>query len=195
MSNKQKIVSGLVEVNKSHSQKRKCDAPGCLKEGVFPAPRSRQKLTEYLWFCLEHIRVYNRSWNFYEGMSDADVEKQVRHDITWERPTWPCSGKLRDNHPNFDMGIFSRKNWDQHELSYTTTNTSGWRPRPNSDQEKALKELSLQGLVTRDIVKAQYKNLAKKYHPDTKGGDKSAEERLKRVNNAYSLLMSCEELI
>jgi len=195
MNKKHKLVSDLIEVNKSQSQKRKCDSPGCLKEGIFPAPRSRQKLSEYLWFCLEHIRIYNRSWNFYEGMSEAEVEKQIRWDTTWERPTWPCSGKHENTQSNFDMGFFSRSNWDQQEFTYTTTNKSGWRPRPNSDLENALKELSLHGLVTRDIVKAQYKTLAKKYHPDTKGGDKSAEERLKRVNNAYSLLMSCEELI
>jgi curved DNA-binding protein CbpA len=37
-------------------------------------------------------------------------------------------------------------------------------------------------------VKARYKTLAKRLHPDANGGDKVAEERLKLVNHAYTIL-------
>jgi len=31
----------------------------------------------------------------------------------------------------------------------------------------------------------------KRFHPDANGGDKTAEERLKRINQAYTFLLSC----
>jgi curved DNA-binding protein CbpA len=37
-------------------------------------------------------------------------------------------------------------------------------------------------------LRARYKDLAKQHHPDATGGDKQAEERLKDINRAYSLL-------
>jgi DnaJ-class molecular chaperone len=40
------------------------------------------------------------------------------------------------------------------------------------------------------MVKARYKELVKRHHPDANGGDKSAEERFKTVSEAYRTLMS-----
>ena len=37
-------------------------------------------------------------------------------------------------------------------------------------------------------IKRAYRRLAKKYHPDTHSGDKTAEEKLKRINEAYDVL-------
>ncbi len=39
-----------------------------------------------------------------------------------------------------------------------------------------------------DEIKKAYRKLAKKYHPDTKGGDKAAEERFKNISEAYAVL-------
>jgi len=46
----------------------------------------------------------------------------------------------------------------------------------------------LTGPVTLHEVKARYKELVKRHHPDTNGGDKEAEERLKLINQAYTTL-------
>jgi len=46
-------------------------------------------LNDYYWFCLEHVRAYNAGWDFYKGMSPAEVEAQLRADTSWQRPTWP----------------------------------------------------------------------------------------------------------
>ena len=51
-----------------------CDQPGCDKAGEYRAPRSRTALNQYFWFCLEHVRAYNASWDFYKGMSAAQIE-------------------------------------------------------------------------------------------------------------------------
>ncbi len=66
-----------------------CDAPGCLNHGEYRAPKSRTNLRAFYWFCLEHVREYNASWDFYKGMSPGEIEQQVRADTHWQRPTWP----------------------------------------------------------------------------------------------------------
>ena len=57
-----------------------------------------------------------------------------------------------------------------------------------SAEAKALSTMDLSPPVTLDKLKARYKELVKRFHPDTHGGDKAAEERLKLINQAYSTL-------
>ena len=60
-----------------------CSHPDCAKTGEFRAPRSRTELTNFYWFCLEHVREYNATWNYYADMDDAAVEAEIRKDIVW----------------------------------------------------------------------------------------------------------------
>ena len=71
--------------------------PGCGAQGEYRAPKSRQNLHEYWWFCLEHVRAYNGSWDFYKGMSPGQIKAQLRADTAWQRPSWPL-GRLGNYH-------------------------------------------------------------------------------------------------
>ena len=51
-------------------------------------PRAASSLREFQWFCLDHIREFNRGWDYFQGMSQADIERHRRADVTWHRPTW-----------------------------------------------------------------------------------------------------------
>ena len=42
------------------------------------------------------------------------------------------------------------------------------------------------GPFSMDVLKARYKELAKRHHPDANGGDRASEERLKTINLAYA---------
>jgi DnaJ-class molecular chaperone len=42
--------------------------------------------------------------------------------------------------------------------------------------------------ASQDEIKKAYRKLAKEYHPDTKGGDKKAEDRFKGISEAYAIL-------
>ena len=177
---------------------RPCDHPDCMAEAEFRAPRSRNDLRSYLWFCLEHIRQYNRASNYFEGMDDGEIENQVRRDTVWERPTWPFAGRqaraFAEGRFSDPLGTFSegdrepRRREDREEKE-----KARYRPSLNgkTPEERALAVLEIEPPITVDRIKARYKELVKRHHPDTNGGDKHAEERLKKINEAYATLKSC----
>ena len=61
-------------------------------------------------------------------------------------------------------------------------------PRPHSPEDEALVIMDLPVGATLDEIKVRYKELVKRHHPDANGGDKEAEERLKLINQAYTIL-------
>lgn len=166
---------------------RSCDVPGCPGTGEFRAPKSRERLTDYFWFCLDHVRDYNRAWNYYAGMSPEEIEWHVVQDLQWQRPTWRLgerSGTFRDSPPIDDpMGVF--------EEPGETKRGKARRKRsgpPQTEEEKAFSVLDLDESAEMDHIKAKYIALVKQLHPDVNGGDKAAEEKLKLVNRAYATL-------
>jgi len=46
--------------------------------------------------------------------------------------------------------------------------------------------LGVSSSATEDEIKAAYRKLAKKYHPDLNPGDKAAEQKMREVNDAYT---------
>lgn len=167
--------------------------PGCAAVGQFRAPRSHDRLTDYFWFCLDHVRSYNASWNYYANMNQEEMERQIRFDVTWWRPTWPFGAQGMFGHhaaseaPPIDFGAFAAEGWT--ERTHRPENgKAGNRPRPGSAEEQALAVFDLDPPVTVVEIKARYKSLVKRHHPDANGGDKDAEERLKLINEAYATL-------
>jgi hypothetical protein len=161
---------------------RACDWPGCTAEGVFRAPRSRNELRDYWWYCMEHIRQYNRTWNYYSGMTDEEVEADVRKDTVWDRPSWPfgstpTSFSFRSSQFRDDFGLFG--DGEAHVPN-----------RPETPEARALVILDLTPPVTVAILKARYKELVKRHHPDANGGDKAAEEKFKEINEAYQTVLN-----
>ncbi|MBX9635031.1 MAG: J domain-containing protein [Magnetospirillum sp.] len=165
-------------------QARRCDHPGCSHEGEYRAPRGRDRLNEYYWFCLEHVRAYNASWDFYKGMSQDQIEDEIRRSTTWQRPTWPLGSKTSNRRFNFTMhdplGVFEA---EAEEMKKAKT-------RPPTPEENAMRVLELDGPLTLAILKARYKELVKRHHPDANGGDKAAEEKFKDIGHAYTILLA-----
>jgi DnaJ-domain-containing protein 1 len=180
----------LPSLPESGDRPKRCDSPGCEEPGEYRAPRVRNDLDSYYLFCLEHVREYNAAWNYCSGMNEDEIEHQIRADVTWRRPTWPFgagSGFANRARRKFSLGAFAADNWT--EAGWTgAEERKGHRPRPGSPQERALAVLDLNSPVTQEAIKARYKNLVKRHHPDANGGDKEAEERLKIINQAYSTL-------
>lgn len=152
--------------------------------GEYRAPRSRANLRDYHWFCLAHVREYNATWDYYRGMTPGEIETHLRSDTAWQRPTWPL-GRLGGRH-----GLDEAELADRLDLLGARQHRRGSRAETQAPAELrgALAELGLHWPVTLEAVKARYKELAKRHHPDANGGDRASEERLKTINLAYAAL-------
>ena len=100
---------------------KKCDSHQCNKKGEYKAPKSRVMLNEYFYFCLDHIKEYNKSWDFYKGMSVEQIENSMRSDTFWDRPSWPLKGnpqKIMDQINNFFNNEFDELHSDKDAFNY-----------------------------------------------------------------------------
>jgi hypothetical protein len=153
--------------------------PGCGAAGEYRAPKSRHALNEYWWFCLEHVRTYNASWDFYKGMSPVEIEAQLRADTAWQRPSWPL-GRL--GHSRLDEAVL------RDPLGVMTGRAGRAENAVPPEMREPLATLGLEWPLTMERLKTRYKELAKRHHPDANNGDRSAEESLKTINLAYATL-------
>lgn len=166
---------------------RTCDWPGCKEEGSHRAPKSRDLLNEYFWFCLDHVRTYNARWNYYAGMSDEEVEADLRRDTTWQRPTWKLGAgpafAAQQGHIHDPLGL------SEETGAFSAAPTP---PHPTVDPEtaRALEVFRLEVPFDTAALRARYKDLVKQHHPDRNGGTKAAEEEFKRVQEAYQVLVA-----
>jgi len=179
-----------------NADERRCEWPSCTDEGGHRAPRSRDDLNTYRWFCLDHVRSYNKAWNYYVGMSDDEVEEDVRRDTVWHRPTWQLGTKLGPDAINladdpfnlFREGGASGNGANGQKKNGHDDNEIPVRPPVSADEERAYRVLDLEYPVSAEDIKIRYKSLVKEHHPDANKGAKESEERLKVINAAYSVL-------
>jgi len=163
-----------------------CDWPGCKGQGEYRAPKSRECLNEYHWFCLDHVRAYNKEWNYYAGMTELEIEADRRRDNTWRRGTWKFgSNAERTIKDGFDdaFGLFD----DDRDGPASDARTGG---TVYGAEAAAYRLFKLDTTATLADIKARFKELSKLHHPDANDGDKGAEERFKKINEAYNTLVA-----
>ncbi len=160
---------------------RLCSHPSCGQAGEYPAPKSRDQLNEYFFFCLEHVREYNKAWDYFAGLSPEQVEKYTRNATVWERPSWPMAEwAMQDRHIREKVlhEIFDQQ---PAKPKFETV------PLPTAERD-ALAVLELSFPVDFAAVKGQYRALVKKHHPDVHGGDPEKEEKFKSISKAFAVL-------
>jgi DnaJ-domain-containing protein 1 len=171
---------------------RSCENSGCLDEGIYRAPKSRYHIEtgvdDWHWFCLIHIRDYNAKWNYYSNMSEAEIERERRADVTWQRPSWPLGGasgvKFASSHQAQSGQTFQ----DPFGLFNDPLSFSQEGFLPQSPEGKALLVMGLSYPFSQSELRKKYRELVKKHHPDTNGGTVEAVEMLKYINEAYEIL-------
>ncbi|MBI3440293.1 MAG: J domain-containing protein [Proteobacteria bacterium] len=169
-----------------------CDITGCPHRGDYKAPKSRRNLKEYYWFCLEHVKEYNQNWDFFKGMSRAEIEQNMSKTTVWDRPTWR-STRAGFNEERIKRAVYEGFATGENIFQSFTSGDEGENARVNvqSIPHPTMEALAVMNLVPPigwEEVKARYKVLAKRYHPDINAGDKTAEEQIKKINLAYSIL-------
>ena len=166
---------------------RPCDHPDCRAAGSTRAPKARDMLGEHYWFCQAHAAEYNRSWNFFAGLTEAEIQSRLADDmVTGGRPTWPFKASARNREadqarrPFTDpFGLFGRG---------AARAKSPEETRLGRQERQALADLDLEPGVERRAIRTRYAELVKLCHPDANGGDRSAEHKLQRVIRAYKTL-------
>src|SRR6266403_1448360 len=137
-----------------------CEWPDCKNKGPHRAPKGRTNDKEYWHFCLNHVREYNQSYNFFQGMN-ADAVARYQKDALTGRGRWRPG-------PKTEAKVETRKVFNA--------------------ERKALQVMGLGSDATLETVKAKYKALVKQHHPDANGGDRSTEDRLIEIIKAYNYL-------
>lgn len=173
---------------KAKKKVERCSAPGCVGEAEWRVPKSREKMEERVWLCRAHLKVHNENWDFFAGMSDDDIQRYCVEALTGHRPTWPLGKRAAGDKPRPDPA-WNYHVQDGHAVFGDTE--APVKPRQShltKGQLDALAILNLEETATVLEVRARYKELVKRFHPDANGGDRSTEERLRAVIKAYGHL-------
>jgi curved DNA-binding protein CbpA len=179
------------DVNALKPGEKACDHPGCRLAGATRAPKSRHLINEHYWFCLSHAAEYNRNWNFFAGMSEAEVRAFQAHSATGDRPTWSFEASRRsreaaasragsDRHFADPLGLFA--------AARRRAERAAVERRLGKIERNALADLDLDATAEGPAIRARFIELVKRCHPDANGGDRSAEHKLQRVIKAYQSL-------
>jgi hypothetical protein len=169
----------------------RCDYPGCAQHGEFRAPMGRLREGQYFCFCLDHVRAYNQSYNYFNGMSDADVARFQREALYGHRPTWTM-GVNRAAPEGDPSGYSDPLGMFRAGVHRQRADAAAREPRYGVAVMKALGTLGLDDTADADTIKARYKELVKRLHPDANGGDRSLEDRLREIIQAYKHLKAAK---
>ena len=162
------------------NQARACEADGCMQEGMYKAPKSRGDVHSYQFLCLDHVREYNKKWDFFKGMESDEIEAFMKDAVTGHRVTWKRETDLKNPGEKLQAALDEFLNIGRHKAKP--------KPRLPAKINKALTVMELEYPYTLPQLKNQYKQLVKRYHPDHHQGDKQIEEKFKLITTAYKTL-------
>lgn len=175
-----------------------CETPGCTQAGLYRAPKGRRAEGQYWRFCMDHVRAYNATYNYFDGMNDAAVQAYQKDAVIGHRPTWamgvnPAIRTSRADKPEAtrDWAYVDPLDILRAEGVGATSRRAAPEPRRPRHSAAVLRALDLLGLeegADAGTIKAQYKVLVKRFHPDANGGDRSFEERLRDIIRAHDTL-------
>ena len=160
-----------------------CDWNNCKEQGKYKAPIEKDNSKRYRLLCLEHVKEFNKNWNYFSGMNDNQIYNFIKSDLTWHKPTQSFSSSdnffkvLWNNALNDNIFInrvekdqdFNKLNFDQNDI-------------------KAFNILGLGVGLKWEKVQEKFKKLVKKFHPDMNAGNKKFEDKLKVITLAYTQL-------
>jgi hypothetical protein len=175
-----------------------CEWQGCKEPGLYPAPKGRGQEGKYHRFCLDHVREYNKSYNYFAGLPDEAVIKHQKDDTIGHRPTWSLgvNSWARNRRPRNGarpggfahsftaedpFGLFAER------AAAKAAAAAAERPLKRLER-KCLRQLNLEDSATKANIKARFKELVKRLHPDHNQGNRASEDKLREVIQAYNYL-------
>jgi len=160
-----------------------CDWENCDQTGSYRAPLEKDNSKKYRLLCLEHVKAFNKKWNYFSDMSDQEVEYFIKSDLTWHKATKSFGSSdnffniLWNNALEDKLNIFKSENFKEYKKTQLST----------IDRD-SLNVMDLKYDVKWEEIQKQFKTLVKKFHPDKNQGSRKFEDKLKTITLAYSQL-------
>ena len=161
-----------------------CEWDKCKENGKFKAPVEKDNIKNFKWLCEEHIKQFNNNWNYFEGMSQNEIESFIKSDLTWHRPTQKFG--TADNFFNI---LWNNALGDK--FSFFKDNEKEYKNKNRKLTEKdrdAFKIMEIEYNADWTSIQKKFKTLVKKFHPDKHSGNKQYENKLKKITMAYTHL-------
>ena len=160
-----------------------CEWDKCSKTGMYKAPVEKDNSRKFRLFCLEHIKIFNKNWNYFSDMNENEIEYFIKSDLTWHKPT-----KSFGSSENFFNILWGNALEDKLNI-FKNSNHKDFKKTNLSEKDRyALEILGLKCETNWPDIQKKFKTLVKKYHPDKNYGSKKYEDILKKVTLAYSQL-------
>jgi curved DNA-binding protein CbpA len=185
-------VKPSTEKKKAAETVPQCDWPDCPRPGRHKAPMGRGHEGKFYNYCTEHVQEYNKSYNYFSGMKDDEMQEFQKEARLGHRPTWKLGQNATPNASSVRRRGAQMRS-DPFGLNGTSAKMPGRHPTGRAlraTELKALQTLGLDDTATAEQVKSQYKTLVKRLHPDANGGSRANEDTLKAVIQAYDHLRS-----
>ena len=155
-----------------------CEWHNCEKKGEYKAPTSREKLRVFRFFCLKHIKEYNKAWDYFKGRTSDEIYDEVSNDPYWHRKTSKKVNKFKIE-DRLNLFDYNKKKCELNFNKYKSI---------DSKFESSLQILDIQKFCNINQLKKQYKKMVKKFHPDLNGS--GSNEKIIKLNEAYSSIIN-----
>ncbi len=175
-----------------------CQWKGCGRPAPHRAPKGRGRDGEYFAFCVDHVREYNAAYNYFDGMSDSEVTDFQKDAMTGHRPTWKVGANswahgTSERVSQGGPGGAGFKAHDPHGFFAERARQAREQPVESRRvlkpiEKKSLESLHLPESASKAEIKARFKELVKRHHPDSNGGDTRSEDTLREIIQAYNYL-------
>ena len=159
-----------------------CEWENCKEIGDYKAPLERDNSKNFKWLCEEHIKLFNKSWDYFLGMNQSEIESFLKSDMTWHRPTQRFGSS-----DNFFNILWNNALNDKFNFFKQEKNAHNLNGKKLSEKDMdAFKIMGLELNASWPIIQKKFKTLVKRFHPDKNSGNKQFEDKLKRITLAYS---------
>ena len=160
-----------------------CEWDKCKEVGSFKAPAEKDNSKNFKLLCKEHIKLFNKKWNYFDGMSEYEIRNFIKSDVTWHRPTKKFGSK-----DNFFNILWNNALSDKFKI-YKDEEYKNLKNHKFCEKDKdAFRIMDLQFTADWTAIQKKFKILVKKFHPDKHAGNKMYEDKLKKITLAYSHL-------
>ncbi|OUX46658.1 MAG: molecular chaperone DnaJ [Candidatus Pelagibacter sp. TMED275] len=160
-----------------------CDWNNCKEIGEFKAPKEKDNSKDYRLLCINHIKEFNKSWNYFSGMNEEEIINFLKSDVTWHKPTQSFTSS-----DNFFKVLWQNVLNDKNDIKFQKDSLERKKLIFDHNDIKSFQVLGVPVGLKWTEIKIKFKKLVKIFHPDMNAGDKKHEEKLKLITLAYTQL-------